>query len=88
MFTLKREALTDRETKVLEKLTDFVSIQLKIRQPELKRHFKELCLRMRLKGCYRNEVTPDFSDPPSFPPATHPNLQVFISQPALIYKYL
>ena len=82
-----RAALSDEDIKVLEKELDYVPIQNKINEPELRNDFNEFCRRMRLKWYFRNEVTPNFSEVPAFrpksswnPPKGHPNLEVFLSE--------
>ena len=49
IFNLSHQVLTDAKIKVLEGSLDFVPIQRKINEPELRRDFNELCRRMRLK---------------------------------------
>ena len=49
IFNLSHQVLTDAKIKVLEESLDFVPIQRKINEPELRRDFNELCRRMRLK---------------------------------------
>ena len=87
VFNLNNKVLSDTEIRVLEKGLDFAPIQNKVNQPQLMRDFKEFCRRMRLKWCFRNEPTPEFSDSLAFsprslwnPPTGHPNLEVFLSQ--------
>ena len=87
VFNLNKKVLKDTEIRVLEKGLDFATIQNKLSEPELKRSFKELCRRMRLKWHFRNEATPEFSDWPAFstkslwnPPTGYTNLEVFLSQ--------
>ena len=49
VFNLNKKVLKDTEIRVLEIGLDFATIQNKLSEPELKRSFKELCRRMRLK---------------------------------------
>ena len=87
VFNLSNRALSDAETKVLEKELDYAPIQNKINEPELRNDFNEFCKRIPLKWYFRNEVTPNFSEIPAFitkssgsPPKGHPNLEVFLSE--------
>ena len=52
VFNLSKKVLAETEIKVLEKGLDFVSIQNKINEPELRKHFEEFCRRMRLSGSF------------------------------------
>ena len=49
IFNLSNTALSDSEIKVLEKGLDFESIQQKINESELRKHFDQFCRRMRIK---------------------------------------
>ena len=87
VFNLSKNVLTEAKNKVLEKVLDYAPIQNKVNEPELRSDFEEFCRRMRLKGYFRNDPTPDFSEKPSFtpksswkPPTGHPNLEVFLSE--------
>ena len=87
MFNLSKKDLIEAEIKVLEKVLDYVPIQNKINEPELRSNFEEFCRRMRLKWYFGNDPTPDFSGKPSFtpispwkPPTGHPNLEIFLSE--------
>ena len=53
------------EIKVLENSLDYAPIQNKIKQQELKQDF-QLCRKMRIKRCFRNEPTPEISTTPAF----------------------
>ena len=82
-----RAALSDEEIKVLEKELDYVPIQNKINEPELRNDFNEFCRKMPLKGYFRNEVTSNFSKVLAFrpkstwnPPKGQPNLEVFLCE--------
>ena len=55
VFNLSKKVLAETEIKVLEKVLDFVSIQNKINEPELRKHFEEFCRRMR--WLLRDDVT-------------------------------
>ena len=86
IFNLSHRVLTDAEIKVLGKGLDFVPIQRKINEPELRRDFNEFCRRMRLKWHFRDEPQ-GFNETPAFtpkstwhPPKGHACLEVFLSQ--------
>ena len=49
VFNLNQRVLSEDEIKVLEKGLDFAPIHNKVNEPELKKDFYELCLRMRIK---------------------------------------
>ena len=49
VFNLSHRVLTETEIKVLEKGLDYVPIQKKINEPELRKDFSEFCRRMRNK---------------------------------------
>ena len=75
------------EIKILEKGLDYVPIQNKINEPELRRDFENFARRMRLKRYFRNEPSSSFSECPSFkpksswkPPKNNPSLELFLSQ--------
>ena len=85
MFNPSKNVLTDAEIKALEKGLDYAPIQNKVNEPELRIDFEEFCKMMRLKWCFRNDPTHDFSEKTSFttksswkPPTGHPNLEVFL----------
>ena len=66
---------------------DYVPIQNKNNEPDLRKDFEELCRRMRLNWRFRNKPTQYFKEMPVFapkltwkPPKSHPNLEVFLSQ--------
>ena len=78
--------LTDTEINVLEKDLDFVAIQKKMNEPELRSDFNEFCRRMRLKWNYRDE-SEKFSKVSVFNPKSRwklppgdPCFEVFLSQ--------
>ena len=48
IFSLSRKVLTDSEIKVLETSLDYIPIQSKVNEPELRTDFEEFCRRMRL----------------------------------------
>ena len=54
VFKLSHRVLTETEIKVLEKGLDYVPIEKKINEPELRKDFSEFCRRMRNK-CYFSE---------------------------------
>ena len=79
--------LSETEIKILEKDLDYAPIQRKINEPELKCDFEEFCRRMRIKWHFRNELSENFSEIPSFrpksswkPPKGNPNLEMFLSK--------
>ena len=87
VFNLSHRVLTETEIKVLEKGLDYVPIQKKINEPELRKDFSEFCRRMRNKWYFRNEPTPQFSEVPCCstksswrPPNGHPALEIFLSK--------
>ena len=87
VFNLSRKVLTDSENRILEKGLDFVPIQNKINEPELRSDFEDICHKMRTKWHFRNEPTPEFSETPAFSPKStwkpsmgHPNVEVFLNQ--------
>ena len=87
IFNLSNWVLSDNEIKILEKGLDFVPIQRKINEPELRSDFGEFCRHMRIKWHFRNEPTSDFSEKPIFhsklsgnPPKGDPHLKVFLSR--------
>ena len=53
IFNLSHRVLTDTEIKVLERGLDFLPIQRKINESELRPDFNEFCRRMRLNGIFR-----------------------------------
>ena len=67
VFNLSKKVLSKPEIKVLEKGLDFVPIQNKINEPELRKDFEEFCRRMRIKWHFRNDVTLQFSERPNMP---------------------
>ena len=69
----------------MEKGLDYVLIQNKINELELRNDFDEFFKGMCLKWHFRNEVTPNVSEVPSFRPKSswnspkgHPNLEAFL----------
>ena len=85
VFSLSHRVLTGTEIKISEKRLDYVPIQRKINEPELRKVFSELCCRMRNKWHFRNERTLQFSEVPCFktksswrPPNGHPALAIFL----------
>ena len=62
VFNLSQKVLTDIEIKILEKSLDYVPIQNKINETELRKDFQEFCRSMRLKWHFRNEPTPYFKE--------------------------
>ena len=86
IFNLSRKVLTDSKIKVLEKGLDYVPIQSKINEPELRNDFEKFC-RMHLKWYFSNDPNSEFSETPSFtpksswkPPKGHPSLEVLLSE--------
>ena len=68
VFNLSSRALSVDEIRVLEKELDFVPIQRKVNEPELRRDFEEFCRKMRIKWNFRNDLSEDFSQIPAFRP--------------------
>ena len=62
VFNLSKKFLSETEKKVLEKGLDFVPIQNKVNEPELRKDFEEFCMTMRIKWHFRNDVTQQFSE--------------------------
>ena len=93
LFSTSRKVLSDAEIKVLEKGLDYVPIQNKINEPELRRDFENFCRQMRLKWFFRNEPTPSFSETPACktksswnPPKGHSCLDLYLNQVEKLYK--
>ena len=61
VFNLSRKVLTDTDIRILEKGLNFVPIQNKINEPELRSDFEEFSPRMRTKWHFRSESAPGFS---------------------------
>ena len=87
VFNLSKKVLTEAEIKIFEKGLDYVPIQSKANEPELRSDLALFRRRMRLKLYFRNESTPDFSEKPSFKPESswiaptgHRNLEVSLSE--------
>ena len=87
VFNLSKKVLPDMEIKILKKGLDYVPIQNKINEPELRRDFEDFARRMRLKWYFRNEPSYSFNERPSFtttsswkPPKGNPSLELFLSQ--------
>ena len=87
VFNLTKKVLTETEIKVLEKRLDFPPIQKTLNEPELRKDFEEFSRRMRYKWHFRNEVSENFSEAPSFRPKSvwkpakgHASLKVFLSR--------
>ena len=64
VFNLSYSLLTKTGIKVLEKGVDYVPIQKKTNEPELKKDFSEFFQSMRNKWYFRNEPIPQFSEVP------------------------
>ena len=64
VFNLSHRVITETEIKALDKGLDYVPIQKKINEPELRKDFSEFCRRLRNKWYFRNETTPQFSEVP------------------------
>ena len=84
---LSNKVLTEDEIKVLEKGLDFVSIQRKVNEPDLRQDFENFCRCMRIKWHFRNKPSDNFSEKPVFssksswkPPLRLLNLEIFLSQ--------
>ena len=60
VFNLSNKVLTEDEIKVLEKSLDFVPIQRKVNEPELRQDFENFCRLMRIKCHFRNEPSDNF----------------------------
>ena len=73
ILNLSHRVLTDTEIKVLKKGLDFVPIQRKVNELELRCHFNEFCRRMHLKWHFRDEPQ-GFNETPAFTPKStwHP----------------
>ena len=87
VFNLVKKVLTAAEIKVPEKGLDYAPIQSKVNEPELRSDFEKISWRIRLKWCFHNDPTPDFSKMPSFtpksssqPPIEHINFEAFLSE--------
>ena len=84
---MSKKVLTETEIKVLEKGLDFAPIQKTLNEPELRKDFEKFSRTMRCKWHFRNEVSENFSETPSFrpksvwkPPKGYASLEVFLSQ--------
>ena len=71
----------------MEKELDFAPIQKTLNEPDLGNDFDEFSHRIRCKWHFRNEVSENFSETPSFraksvwkPPKGHASLEVFLSR--------
>ena len=87
VFNLSDRVQNEIEIKVLDKGLDYLPIQKKMNEPELRKEFYEFCRRMRIKWYFRNKPTPQFSEVPCCknksswrPPNGHPALEVFLSK--------
>ena len=84
---MSKKVLTETEIKVLEKGLDFAPIQKTLNEPELRKDFEKFSRTMRCKWHFRNDVSENFSETPSFrpksvwkPPKGYASLEVFLSQ--------
>ena len=87
VFNLSKKVLTETEIKVLEKGLDFAPIQKTLNEPELRKIFEEFSRRMRCKWNFRNKLSENFSETPSFRPKSvwklpkdHASLEVFLNE--------
>ena len=66
VFNLSKKVLNETEIKALEKGFDFAPIQNKINEPESRNIFEKFCRRMKIKWHVSNDITPKFSEIPTF----------------------
>ena len=66
--TYKYAIHREKEIKVLEKALEFVPIEKKISEPELREGFAEFCWSIRVKWHLPNESSESFSKKSVFPP--------------------
>ena len=86
VFDLSRKVLSDTEITILEKGQEYVPIQNKVNEPELRQDFDKFSRKMRLKWHFQNKTTEDFGETPSFrcksswkTPQVNASLESFLS---------
>ena len=87
VFNLSKKVLSDTEIRVLSKGLSFVPTPSAINEMQLRDDFAEFSRRMRCRWYFRNEVSEDFGQVPSFrkksewnPPMGHPELELYLSK--------
>ena len=87
IFNLSKGILLESEIKILENGLDYVRIQRKINEPDLRTNFEEFSRRMQIKWRFKNETSEGFSEITSLrpksswkPPKGNPNLEMFLSK--------